>query len=695
MCKLGLLAFILFALIRCSPLPQNRRIVDALDFKGNNAVASDEIEKRLATRESPKFLWLFDGVLYDYELFDRYVLERDLQRIERYYRARGFYQARARAGRVFVKGVRKVRVEILIDEGPATTVSRVDIHGTERLPLELAEEAKKALSPLAPGKRFEESVFEDTATNLASLLASKGYAHAKVNRAAQVDLPKSTVAVGFWIKPGVLAHYGKIRILGLSNIPEAPVRRALDLKEGDPYSRAELNEAERALLDLGIFSAVRIEADPEARADPRVVPLNVVVQVSKLRNVHLGFGVQSDSLKTGAHLIGGWEDSNFLGGLRHLSIALRPGVILYPTRLPGLQAPTDVLPQGRLRVDFSQPGLIEARTNLIVGGDVSIYPVLLSTKLTPSAPLLGYRDTRARGSVERTLWRAYGALTHSVQRVTPFTYRGMLDADLDPVLIGYPELFTSLDLRDNAIHPRKGGFFANNLQLAGLTFGNARDIKVRPEARGYLPISRKVTLAGRAEFGFIFNNNYGQTTEANAQGERDNVTLTPLGVSRKQWVRDVQLSYLRGFFGGGPASNRGYAEGEIGPRGVVPFYNPGQSTQQISSACDNSPGGCEVPLGGLSLWEASLELRFPLAGPLGGALFSDLGDVAARRFTLRWRPHFSVGIGLRYETPIGPVRLDVGYRVPGAQGPVLQDEGRSNELFGAPMAVAFGIGEAF
>jgi hypothetical protein len=61
----------------------------------------------------------------------------------------------------------------------------------------------------------------------------------------------------------------------------------------------------------------------------------------------------------------------------------------------------------------------------------------------------------------------------------------------------------------------------------------------------------------------------------------------------------------------------------------------------------------------------------------------------------RWRPHLSTGMGLRYATPIGPVRLDVGYRVPGMQAPDLPDEGNPKTIFGAPIAISLGIGEAF
>jgi outer membrane protein insertion porin family/translocation and assembly module TamA len=92
-----------------------------------------------------------------------------------------------------------------------------------------------------------------------------------------------------------------------------------------------------------------------------------------------------------------------------------------------------------------------------------------------------------------------------------------------------------------------------------------------------------------------------------------------------------------------------------------------------------------------------VELRFPIIGPLRGALFSDASDVAPKKLLFRFnRPHLSAGVGARYETPVGPVRFDVGYRIPGMQVPEgAADEGTPGDVFGLPIAVALGIGAPF
>jgi outer membrane protein insertion porin family/translocation and assembly module TamA len=695
-----LLTFILLGIVMlaCAPVPKGRYTLTTLRLSGDYRVDDDEIEEVIATKQSPRFLGLFPGIIYDYEVFDRYVLERDLERIQRYYRARGYYRARVRAARVVLSG-RSARVHIKIEEGPAMLLRRVDLHGLEALPSADAQRLRAAvLAKLPLEQPFEEKTFIEAKGELSRGLADLGYAYAKVRSSADADLPRGVAAAGFWVEPGPKSLFGEVRIEGLGPFPEPPVRRALDLKPGTPYSQSELDEAKRALLDLGVFSAVSIE--PElAKTEPpgeKVVrvPLVVRLERAKVRSVHVGGGVQADSLKTDVHLVAGWEDGNFFGGFRKLMFEVVPGAVVYPTRLPGFETPERLLPEAKLRTEFRQPGLFEARTNAVVRGQASLYPVLFAGDRDPAAPVLGYRDLRASAGVERTLWKLYGTVSHNVQVNSPFTYLGQLDPDLGTVTASYPKLFANLDLRNDRVTPHKGLYLSMDAQFAGVG-GDARDVKLQPEARFYVPVTRRITLAARSTIGLLFPQNYGKTVAENANNKSVTSTL------RANWVRDIQLMFMRGFFSGGSGSNRGYATREIGPHGAVPFYNPGQSpmAQAASCAIDNAnrlDAVCDLPLGGFTLWEASLELRFPLTGPLSAALFSDASDVAPNRAHFRFdRPHLSAGLGFRYETPVGPIRFDVGYRVPGMQAPATPDEGVPGETLGLPIAASFGIGESF
>jgi outer membrane protein insertion porin family/translocation and assembly module TamA len=324
---------------------------------------------------------------------------------------------------------------------------------------------------------------------------------------------------------------------------------------------------------------------------------------------------------------------------------------------------------------------------------------LIFSSTEDKGPVLGYRDIRITAGLDRSYGRTYSAISHTVQFDSPFVYGGTcpansdppgcLDAALKPVLISYPELFNTLDLRDQRVHPHEGAFFSNDFQVAGVG-GSATDLRDQAEARGYVPLAKKWTLAARVTAGLLFPQNYGDSIKENADG----VNLDAEG-RHAQSVKDIQLMFLRGFFSGGAGSNRGYAFREIGPHGIVPQASSVQAESCVDTATNPT---CNLPLGGFTLWEASLELRFPLSGALTGAAFTDTSDVSDKKVDFRLnRPHLSVGLGLRYDTPVGPIRLDAGYRIPGVQVPAgTTDEGEpTSSFFGAPVAVSFGIGEAF
>jgi outer membrane protein insertion porin family/translocation and assembly module TamA len=215
-----------------------------------------------------------------------------------------------------------------------------------------------------------------------------------------------------------------------------------------------------------------------------------------------------------------------------------------------------------------------------------------------------------------------------------------------------------------------------------------------------VPITRSITFAARAQFGFLFGQNYGDYVRSLNKS-------SPNVVSTTYDNTDIQTAFFRGFFSGGPSSNRGYPLRGIAPHGAVPFLSPTNQQQVLNCRAKMTAEACSLPIGGFTQWEASVEVRFAVSGPLGAALFCDAGDVAAGELTLRWSfLHMSCGAGLRYDTPVGPIRLDVGYRIP-----FLQVLGYSNEsdaeqnnpgegqqqprIFGQPLGLSFGVLESF
>jgi outer membrane protein insertion porin family/translocation and assembly module TamA len=328
--------------------------------------------------------------------------------------------------------------------------------------------------------------------------------------------------------------------------------------------------------------------------------------------------------------------------------------------------------------------------------------------VNPSAEVIpGYNELRVIVGPERRIpgWALTVGLPYSLQANFPFTYFGPLSPAFQNVLVSSLDLRVRLDLRDDPVRPTAGFVLANSVQMAGGPLGgDADDVRERPEMRLYVPVARDVTLAGRVLFGFLFPRNYGALIGQNFE------TLPDQEVPA--YIRDLQIVYFRGFISGGPDSNRGYGYADIGPHGVNPLLIPGTIAEEKLRCDPNLPRGpnvppyderlCLVASGGLTLWEASFELRAPLAGDVGAVFFVDASDVSPNKLDVRlYVPHLSAGFGIRYATPVGPLRLDLGFRIPGMQrigAPLnpLTDGTTPSPLLGfLPAALSLGLGETY
>lgn len=663
-------------------------VVAEVALEGQQALDPKPLLDGLATAESSRFLGLWDGVAFEYEVYDPDLLAKDLERVERYLRQRGYYEAKVVAARVIALDEHRVRVEIRIHEGAPVTTASITPKGLETLPIEVAAACLRD-NPLRVGRPFDEADYDASKTRILRVLRDSGYAFAAVTGEVEIDVARHEARVVFEVTPGEPATYGPIRILGLKELPEDRVRQHLAIQQGASYSQSDLDDARRALVNLGVFSSVQVRPE-RSRARGNAVPIRISVEETELRTVRLGGGVLIDSLQLSNHVTLGWEDRNFLQGLRRFSIDGKPGLVYYPTRIGDLSVPDRGLYQQQINATLRQPAFVEGRTTGFVSTNLSLYP-LLYADTAPDEGIVGFFDVRASAGVERAFWghRLFATPSHNWQLAMPFDYRSLTigrrvaasDELLEDLMISYPELVLNLDLRDDPLETREGALFSVSVQRAAHIFGSdVSDLRLRPEARFYVPISPKVTFATRFTTGFLFAGDYGHTLDPGGGPFTDS-----------ELAHDQQKLLFRGFFSGGPNSNRGYPLRGVGPHGEVRFLSRNVD-------CGAQPGlrECNRPLGGVSLWEASAEVRFVILGPFRGVLFLDGSDVARDLRIDLLAPHLSAGGGFRYGTPIGPVRLDVGYRVPFAQD-FKRDvpEGNPRNVFGLPIAIHVTLGEAF
>lgn len=678
------LAVAAMAVAGCYRVPPGKSAVSTVTIEGLKDIDDDDVADKLTTRPSTRFAGVVTGFIYDYELFDRYALRRDLSRVERYLQARGFYEARVHAARVVSRGD-KVEVIIEVEEGPPVKIESVAIRGAYELAPSTTKALDRDVAPLTRRRaRLDEETFAAAEKAILNTLTSSGYAAAKVSRRAEVDLATDTARVYFDVVPGPVSTFGPVRFEGLGALPEDTVRRVFGVEDGKPYSSAAIEEGRQAMLDLGVFGAVNVEPDFSNVETTRQVPLVVRTEQAKLRTLTAGAGIEFDFIKTDVHGQLGWQNSNFFGGLRRFDITAKPGLVLYPTRIQKLVAPSDPLFESRLLATLRQPSFVESRTTGTVRAEYNVFPVLFPDV---TDDLVGYHEVRGELGLERRFWKFFVNPRYAVQVNYPFDYLGHTSG-LDNLLISYTTLFASLDLRDDRVKTRKGLFFGTEAQFAGGPFrGDATDVRLQPEVRGFVPLGRRVVLAARGTLGFLFPLNYGDAAQASIRTDTADVPGR---------ARDYQLLFFRGFFGGGPSSNRGYPLRGIGPRDLVPTISAaGQSLG--AAGCDPTVPVCSLPTGGSSLWEASLEGRITVSGPFSVAVFCDAGDVSPFVLDLRANLHLSCGMGPRYQTPFGPIRLDVGYRLPQPLQfrPGSKGETEQADFLGFPIAIAFGIGEAF
>ncbi len=654
--------------------PQRRDIVASVRVDG---IADEKIEKKIlegiGTRPSTSFLWR-----HTYESYDSIVLQRDLLRIERELRRHGYYEAKVRAARVIVlKEIEKQRVvlspvdiEIEVEPGPPVTIGKLETKGLAALSFEVGRAAARE-NRLREGQIFDEREFENAKVDIANSLADRGYAFAQVAGKASVDLAQKKAHVIMEARPGPRSVLGPVSIEGLEKLSEKPVRRILHLSEGDLYSRKRIRAARSALFGLGTFSKIEIIPDL-SHPEQKVVPLTVRLSESSLHELKLGGGGRLDLLRLAIVGQATWTHLNFLGGLRKLTIGTRPGLTLFPTRFPahfdGLVAPTNVFPENFLNVRLEQPGFIEARTTGFHEGAYNIYPLLYTSLASEGDPreerVVGYHEFATSVGLDRGFFDQALQTTLSLhwQANFPFNYQtpqsGLEDdRSLLDVQVIYPALSTRLQFLDDPIEPKRGFVFSNEVQLATGLFGTLQDVRISPELKAFVPLDnkQKVVFAARFGVGMLLGANYGEALRSPGH---------ELDTSDPSVFGDQQKMVFRAFYSGGPGSNRGYPYRRVGPQGPIAFLLP------RGADCDVDPNKatCLRPLGGFSLWEASAEIRYRAFPKWSFVAFVDASDVSTEVATFDFlQPHLSVGPGIRYHSPVGPVRFDWGIRLPGLQ----------------------------
>lgn len=681
----GLVAAVLSA-AGCAGVEKGRYGVAALELEGMEQMHPRPLSRCLLTVERDRFsvpLGLtqsackappFDDAAPQLELWawpwtewptlNLAVLDVDRERIERWYRARGFYDARvvdvrydpqaagtpdadAAAGRCAPeRDDCTVRVTIVIDEGTPLAVGSVEVEGLQSLPADARALIAQAELPRA-GDRLDELAYDRGKRALAEHLAEASYAGAKVTGEVRLDHQAKRANVSYRVSPGPAYRFGEVRVSGNAALPAAPIRAAAALERGRPYRQSALREVQREIYALGAFSAVEVERE----LDPATRQAHLRVKVTPLPDdvFRLGVGITSGALQrtsTGhvesvpqwdVHLLGRYERRHVFGTLGKLRIEDRPRLIFQRS----FPRTTEPVLGNLLQLRLNQPGVVEARTDLIFETRWDYGP----------EPFLAFlrHDVMARAGVERAFLRRTLFGTLALQHDRFIVPDGERASTGEPAPQSYVFAFVEqdlrLDLRDDDVQPRAGMYLgllaSQSVRMPGSDWTMFR---LLPEVRGYLPLPFHMVLVARFAVAGVF------ITSADPGLDKTSQELGP-------------TSYrLRG---GGAQSNRGFLAGELGAG----------------------------PQGGLRRWESAFELRVRLGESFGVVGFFDMGDVNRGERLLFEQTHPSAGFGLRYLTLVGAIRFDVGFRLGEAAAEANEDADLL--LFDVPGAMHLTIGEAF
>ncbi len=651
-----------------------REEVASLRFRGNDAVRSAELELAIVTRPTRcqsaallPFCWLGAGFAKDEYYRSPRQFPLDVARIQVFYYQRGYREAVVDTV-VTPAGEDRVDVTFVIDERRPVLIDSLGFEGLEELPGDLARQLLTDL-PVARGDPLDLGALDAARSVMEGRLRESGYAHADILLRRFVPAGSYTSEVVFDVYPGPLARFGAITVEGNEQVEETVIRRMLPFREGSRYRREAIFEGQRNLFGLEILRQADIQQDLQHQPDT-LVPIHVRVAEGNQHRVRTGVGWSTaECLSTEAR----WSSRNFLGGARRLQLRGRvAGLLVDEFRDPlcpqagtGEFARTNWLASA----DFTQPFVFSARNSLTAGiyaERQSLQDVFVREALGVN---LAISRSIGRGAFLTASYRPQlGRLGASeIFFCTSYLVCDPLDIDalqsantLSPVGLG-----TSRDRVNQPLNPSRGHRLLLELEHASRITGSdfAYDRAIA-EAALYHEVGSTV-LAGRLRGGWLDPGPFRGDAGSGLAGR---------GIAHPQ----------KRFYAGGANSVRGFAQNQLGPRvltvDVRQLVEPRGELPPLCSPLAVLDRRCDAggladgefqprPAGGSTLLEGGVEARFPLLSALlQGAAFLDFGQVFAEDAGpslrgLQWTP----GVGVRYLSPIGPLRVDVAYRTEGGE----------------------------
>jgi len=643
--------------------------VRSIVFVGNRAYSDYRLKEVIKTSVSNWLSFLQTTDVYDP---DRIEADRDL--IRRFYLNHGYADVQVvSATGEYDPAIKGFIITFTIEEGPQYHFAAVDIQSNIRA---VDPQSLRFAMRTRSGDLYNADAVEKSVEDLTVEIAKHGYPFATVRPRGDRDVQNRTISVLYVVDEGVRAYIERINIRGNTRTRDYVIRREFDISEGDPYNRALIDRAERRIKNLNFFKTVKITNEPGSAPDRVVINVDVEEQSTGDFSIMGGYSTANGWMATVSV-----SERNLLGTGRYASASATYGEYIRGVNL-----------------SFVEPYFLDQRMS--AGIDLFARETLESYYLSYGTETIGGNIRFGIPLTESlSLQLRYSLYWQEI------TLTGPLD-DCNNINPNFVNSFPTVHAIDaagsqlNTIYPGYAGASAAGAQSNCLLYSQASlPIRLELAEGGYL-----TSLAG---YGLTYNtldNNKSPTSGLVLNVGQDFAGLGG-AVAYMRSVGDfrtyyevapdlVSVLHLQGGnmigldgqhvrmlddFKMGPNLVRGFEPAGLGPRDLTQFST-------------------EDALGGTLYWGASLELQYPLfflpkdAG-MRGAVFVDSGSLWGYQGETQWpatgeingvihtpngsffcgncamqyanspAPRVSVGASLIWDSPFGPLRLDLAYPI--------------------------------
>ncbi len=524
------------------------------------------------------------------------LLDQDLELIADHYFNKGYVQVK----------VHKPQIT-LVDDNKYMDIS-IDIEegdqfrvGKVEVQGDLLKPADEilALTKLKPGEVFSRELLRQDVTAINDLYADQGYAYVNVAPLSSLDTEQHTIDLKYDIEQGIQVHINRIRVSGNTKTRDKVVRREMKLVEGDLYSATGLKESRRKINNLGYFEEVNLataKGPNEGQMD-----VDVAVKEKPTGTFSLGFGYSSVDKFIGQ---GSISQANFLG--RGLKL-----------NLSGSLGGTSTTYQ----LGLLDPYFLDY--NLSLGGD--LYKTDrewtdFSKKATGGDVKLGFPLTDNS--------RAFFTYRYEQKDIYDVDVNASREIKDQQGKSSLSSIFASLtrDTTDYRLDPSRGGVSEASVEFAGLG-GSEHFARYIVDHRHFWPWRWGTVFSAHGSIGYVSQ------------------------------IGDHEIPIDERFYLGGIRTLRGFKTREVGPR----VRREITSVDPVTGATVATAEDFEY-VGGTKDAYFNLEYLFPLVKDLGlkGVLFFDTGNAWSDDQDYFSDMRNSVGAGIRWVSPLGPLRLEWG-----------------------------------